>query len=75
MNEIKIIIEKSKNHYSSYAENVEGIYGGGATIDEAKQSIFDAICLLKEYNREDNIPAILKNSYQLVFQLDCEIVN
>ena len=29
MKNIKIIIEKTKDMYTAYAENAEGIYGGG----------------------------------------------
>jgi len=67
---IKIIIEKTKDHYSAYAENVAGIYGAGETADDAKQSVLDAIQLLKEYNTPKNIPEILKGKYQLVYHFD-----
>jgi predicted RNase H-like HicB family nuclease len=53
---IKVIIEKTKDMYSSYAENVPGIYGGGDTVDEAKTSILDAIRLLQENNDKKHIP-------------------
>jgi len=70
MKQVKIVIERSKDNYSAYAENVEGIYGGGDTVAEAKQSIIEAIELLKKYN--DDIPAILKGKYELVFKFDAE---
>ena len=70
MKQIKIVIEKSKDHYSSYAENVEGIYGGGETPEEAKQSVVDAIRLLKKHNKTENVPAILKGKYELVYRFD-----
>jgi predicted RNase H-like HicB family nuclease len=70
MKQVKIVIEKSKDHYSSYAENVEGVYGGGETPEEAKQSVIDAIKLLKKYNKPGNIPAILKGDYDLVYRFD-----
>ena len=70
MKKVKIIIEKSNDHYSSYAENVEGIYGGGDTAEEAKQSVLEAIALLKKHNKPQNIPAILKGNYQIVYQFD-----
>ena len=72
MQTLKIIIEKTKNLYSSYAENAEGIYGGGKTVEEAKQSVLDAIRLLKEYNTPENIPAILKSKYQIIYKFDAE---
>jgi len=70
MKQVKIVIEKSKDLYSSYAENVTGIYGGGETPEEAKQSVMEAIRLLKKYNKPKNIPAILKGDYVLVFRFD-----
>lgn len=72
MKQVKIIIEKTKNHYDAYAENVEGIYGGGETAEEAKQSIVKAIELSKKYNAQGKIPAILKGDYKLVFKFDTE---
>ena len=39
MKQLKIIIEKSSNHYSAFAENIEGIYGSGDSVVEAKNSI------------------------------------
>ena len=72
MKQVKVVIEKTKNHYDAYSENVEGIYGGGETADEAKQSIVSAIELLKKYNHKDKVPAILKGEYKLVFRFDTE---
>jgi predicted RNase H-like HicB family nuclease len=53
MKSIKIIIEKTKDMYTAYAENAEGIYGGGNTIDEAKASIQTSIKLYNKYNKLD----------------------
>lgn len=72
MKQVKVVIEKTKNHYDAYSENVEGIYGGGETADEAKQSIVNAIELFKKYNHKDKVPAILKGEYKLVFRFDTE---
>lgn len=69
---IKVIIEKTKNMYSSYAENVHGIYGGGDTVEDAKRSVVDAIRLLKEHNDIKNVPAILKGEYSIIYKYDTE---
>jgi predicted RNase H-like HicB family nuclease len=53
MKAIKIIIEKTKDMYTAYAENAEGIYGGGETIEEAKASIDTSIKLYNKYNKLD----------------------
>ena len=70
MRTIKIIIEKTKDMYSGFAENVKGIYAAGDTVDEVIQSVNNAIRLLKEYNREENIPEILKGNYQIQYRFD-----
>lgn len=72
MKTIKIVIERSKDHYNAYAQDVKGIYGAGDTVAEAKESILDSIRLLKKYNEEKNIPKILKGEYQLSFKFDTE---
>lgn len=70
MKKVKIIIERSEDHFSAYAENVEGIYGAGATVQEARQSVLEGIRLLVENNKPKNIPAILKEKYEVVFKFD-----
>lgn len=72
MKKIKIIIEKSTDHYNAYADNVRGIYAGGDTVEEVKQSVLESIALLKEFNDEDHIPSILKGEYEIVYKFDTE---
>lgn len=68
MKTIKIVIEKTKDHYSAYAENVEGVYGAGESIAEAKESILHSIKLLKEHN-EANLTKELKEEIELMFEM------
>ena len=70
MKKVKIIIEKGKDLYAAWAENVEGVYGAGETPEEAKKSAEEAIRLLKENNRDEYIPDILKGEYQIVYKMD-----
>lgn len=70
MKTIKIIIEKTADMYSAFAENVEGIYAGGDTVEEAKQSVLNAIKLLKEHNTPQHIPDILKGEYLISYKFD-----
>ena len=72
MKQVRIVIEKTKDHYDAFAENAEAVYGGGKTAEVAKRSIVEAIELLKKYNTKDNIPSILKGKYKLVFRFDTE---
>ena len=71
MKQIKIIIEKSANHYSAFAENIEGIYGSGSSVLEAKNSIIESIKLFKNYNKT-RIPKILQQEYELIYKFDTQ---
>lgn len=71
MKKIEIVIERSDDLYSAYAENVAGVYAAGNTVTEAKEFVVSAIELLKKYNKE-NTPAILKGEYELVYRFDVE---
>jgi hypothetical protein len=51
MKKLTIIIEKTKDLYTAYAENMEGIYGGGNTILEAKESINTSLKLYEKHNK------------------------
>ena len=68
---IKIVIEKTKDNYSAYAENVDGIFGGGETVVEAKESVIKAIRLLKKYNK-NNLPKILQGEFKLKYRFDTQ---
>jgi predicted RNase H-like HicB family nuclease len=70
LKKIKIIIERTNDSYTSYAENVEGVYGSGDTVEEAKQSAIEGLKLYKKYN--EKLPAILKADYEIVFKFDTE---
>ncbi len=69
MKTLRIVIERSADMFSAYAENAEGIYGGGDTVEEAKQSILDAIQIIKDEFSPENTPVVLKADYEIVYQL------
>ena len=69
MKTIKIIIERSQDMFTAYAENVRGISGGGNTVAEAKQSILDCIDILKEMG---NPPKAIQKEYTLVYKFDTQ---
>jgi hypothetical protein len=72
MKTIKIIIERSEDIYSAYAENIVGVYGGGNTVQEAKESVLKSIELIKEYNSVDMIPKALRGEYKIEYKFDAE---
>ncbi len=64
MKQLTITIEKTKDMYSAYAENMEGIYGGGNTIEEAKESINIS---LKLYSKHNNLkPQEYEITYKII---------
>jgi predicted RNase H-like HicB family nuclease len=71
MKKLKILIGKSKDHFGAYAENIDGIYGAGDTVEETKKSIQNAIKLYKQYNKK-NLPAILQGDFEIVYRFDAE---
>ena len=68
---LKVVIEKTKDHYSAYAENVDGIFGGGDTVVEAKESVIKAIKLFKKYNKT-NLPKILQEEFKIKYRFDTQ---
>jgi predicted RNase H-like HicB family nuclease len=72
MKTVKIIIERSSDHYSAYAENVVGVYGAGNTVQEAKESALKGLKLFVKNNEPKNIPAILKGEYKVEFKFDTQ---
>lgn len=70
MKTIKIIIERSADHFSAYAENCDGIYGGGDTAEEAKANALEGLRLFIETCPADKLPSILKKEYNIVFKFD-----
>ena len=63
MKKLTIIIEKTKDLYSAYAENMEGIYGGGNTIEEAMASINTS---LKLYEKHNNLK---QQEYEITYKI------
>lgn len=70
MKKLIIIIEKTSDYYSAYAENCEGVYAGGDSIDEVKKDIDRSIKLLNQEWNKENIPEILKDDYKIEYKLD-----
>ena len=63
MKKLTIIIEKTKDLYTAYAENMKGIYGGGNTVEEAKESINTSLKLYEKYNN------LTKQEYELTYKI------
>ena len=71
MKTIRIIIEKNDDGYWAYADNEEGITGGGETVQACKQDILDCIETMKEFN-DENRPKFLRSTYTIIYRFDIE---
>jgi len=71
MEKIIITIGASSDHFGAYAENCDGIYGAGNSVEEAKQNVMDGLNLFIKYNK-DNLPKILQGDYTIEFQYDAQ---
>ena len=69
MEALKIIIEKSSDYYDAYADNCDGIYGAGSTVEEAKQNVIEGLNLFIKYNK-NNLPELLKGNYAIEYHFD-----
>jgi hypothetical protein len=63
---VKIIIERSKDAFWAYAENLEGVSGVGNTVLETKKSVLESFELQRELG---NIP---NKKYSFAFRFDTE---
>ena len=69
METLKIIIEKSSDFYDAYADNCDGIYGAGNTVEEAKENVMEGLNLFIKYNKE-KLPEILQGQYNIEYYYD-----
>ena len=56
MHRFLIVIEKAENNYSAYSPDLAGCIATGATIEEVKRNMHEAIDLHIKGLQEDNLP-------------------
>lgn len=72
MNKIYVIIERSKDGFCAYGETVDGIWGMGETVQEAKKYAEASLSLFLENNSTEHIPEELKMPHELVYKFDTQ---
>ncbi len=74
MKKVYVFVEKTKNGFSCYTNDLKGMTSAGNTWEETKanfnQGLTSHLQLLKEYG--DDIPEVFKAKYKLVFSLDAK---
>lgn len=68
-NEFTAIIEEDEDWYIAYSPEIPGANGQGRTIEEAKESLAEAITLILEDRREDMLRGVPKNSIREVIRI------
>ncbi|WP_085535759.1 type II toxin-antitoxin system HicB family antitoxin [Massilibacteroides vaginae] len=64
-NILKAIITGGKDQFGVWIENVPGVYGAGDTVEETKNSLLEAIKLLKEEGDK-----LFSEPYEIEFTFD-----
>lgn len=72
MKTLRIIIEKSADYFDAYAENCEGVYGAGDTVEEAKENVLNGLELLIKSTDPERLPEILKGQYTIIYKFDTQ---
>lgn len=72
MNSLKATIESLENGFSAYIENLDGVVATGATIEEIKANLIDALDDYIETCKElgCEIPSELSDDYTIEFSMD-----
>ena len=69
---LRAIVEFAENNCTIYLPEVDGIYGIGDTVDEAKKSLQESISLTIESCIEfgEHIPKALEEDYEIKYSYD-----
>lgn len=68
-NEFTAIFEKDEDWYIAYSPEIPGANGQGRTMEEARESLAEAITLILEDRRKDMLRGIPRNSIQEVIRI------
>lgn len=74
MKKIRIVVGASEDHFGAYAENCDGVFGGGDTASEAIDNALEGLRLLKETRQEQEWPEIVKGEYEVVYRYDVQSI-
>lgn len=73
MKTLKAILSKGADDFGAWFENLEGVYGAGETVAEAKKNLLEGLALYSKHNR--NVPAWIKNKdYKVIYKFDAESI-
>ncbi|MDR1681020.1 MAG: hypothetical protein LBS12_04460 [Prevotellaceae bacterium] len=65
MEKLTIFIEQCDDFYNAYAENCNGVYGAGATVEAAIESVRKGLKLRRQSSFK--LPSFLKDNYEVEY--------
>ena len=72
METIIIKVGASSDYFGAYAENCDGIYGAGATAEEAKEDALRGLKLFINSREKKDLPEILQGEYSIEYEYDTQ---
>lgn len=70
MDKIIVVICSSKDGYGAFAENCDGIYGAGDTVEECKKDFLKSIEEIKSMFPKKDWPAPLLGNYEIEWKME-----
>jgi len=73
MKTLRAILSKGPEDFGAWFENLQGVYGAGETVAEAKKNLTDGLTLYAKHNQ--HAPSWIKNkAYKIVYKFDAESI-
>jgi len=74
MKKIRVILEKADNNYSAFIPELEGCVTTGATIQDTKQKLIEAVAFHIEGMKNEGleIPEPFKGEYEFEYKVDVQ---
>lgn len=69
METITIVIERTKDQYTGYSVNCDGIYAAGDSVDAVMEDAREAICRIKANLPQERWPEQIKGDFELDYRL------
>jgi predicted RNase H-like HicB family nuclease len=70
---LRAILSKGADDFGAWFENLDGVYGAGETVAEAKKNLLDGLALYARHNQ--TVPAWIRNkAYKVVYKFDAESI-
>lgn len=70
MEKLVVYVCSSKDNFGAYAENADGIFAAGNTVEECQADVFRVIDIIKREMPEERIPDILKGDFEIEWHYD-----